>query len=82
MYLFVSRYVKKFIVQFSLCQVILKVLRSLLNEQQWAGFGNNPKEELLTHERILLQTIKFDLQIDHPYSFILRFAKELKGNGE
>ena len=66
-------------IHFFLHQVILKVTRSLLNDQQWAGFGSEPKEELLTHERILLQTIKFDLQVDHPYSFILKFAKELKG---
>lgn len=61
------------------CKDILKVTRSLLNDQQWAGFGNNAKEELLTHERILLQTIKFDLQVEHPYGFLLKFAKELKG---
>lgn len=61
------------------CKDILKVTRSLLTDQQWAGFGNNPKEELLTHERILLQTIKFDLQVEHPYGFLLKFAKEFKG---
>lgn len=31
-------------------------------------------------ERILLQTIKFDLQVDHPYGFLLKYAKCLKGN--
>ena len=61
------------------CKDILKVTRSLLNDQQMAGFGSNPKEELLTHERILLQTVKFDLQLEHPYSYLLKFAKELKG---
>lgn len=30
-------------------------------------------------ERILLQTIKFDLQVEHPYQFLLRYAKQLKG---
>lgn len=30
-------------------------------------------------ERILLQTIKFDLQVDHPYQFLLKYAKCLKG---
>lgn len=53
--------------------------QSILTEQQMANFGNNPKEELLTHERILLQTIKFDLQVQHPYSYLLKFAKSLKG---
>ena len=34
----------------------------------------------MTLERVLLQTIKFDLQVDHPYSSILRYAKCLKGD--
>ena len=38
-----------------------------------------PQEEVITLERILLQTIKFDLQVDHPYSWLLKFAKLLKG---
>ena len=33
----------------------------------------------MTLERVLLQTIKFDLQVDHPYSSILKYAKSLKG---
>ena len=33
----------------------------------------------MTHERILLQTIKFDLQVEHPYAYLLKFAKQLKG---
>jgi hypothetical protein len=27
-----------------------------------------------------LQTIKFDLQVEHPYSYLLKYAKCLKGN--
>ena len=34
----------------------------------------------MTLERVLLQTIKFDLQVDHPYSSILKYAKCLKGD--
>ena len=30
-------------------------------------------------ERILLQTIKFDLQVDHPYQYLIKFGKGLKG---
>ena len=37
------------------------------------------QEEVMTLERILLQTIKFDLQVEHPYSFLLKYAKCLKG---
>jgi hypothetical protein len=33
----------------------------------------------MTMERILLQTIKFDLQVDHPYGQLLSFAKQIKG---
>ena len=36
------------------------------------------QEELLILERILLQSIKFDLQVDHPYAFLLKYAKSLK----
>ena len=35
------------------------------------------QEELLTHERILLQTIKFDLMVEKPYQYILSFGKKL-----
>ena len=37
------------------------------------------QEEVMTMERILLQTVKFDLQVEHPYSFLLSFAKQIKG---
>ena len=33
----------------------------------------------MTMERIVLQTIKFDLMVEHPYAFLLKFAKHLKG---
>jgi hypothetical protein len=33
----------------------------------------------MTLERILLQTIKFDLQVEHPYSYLLKFSKLIKG---
>ena len=35
--------------------------------------------ELLSHERVLLQTIRFDLQVHHPYDYLLKFAESLKG---
>lgn len=34
----------------------------------------------MTLERILLQTIKFDLQVEHPYNYLLKYAKCLKGD--
>ena len=38
------------------------------------------QEEIMTMERILLQTIKFDLMVEHPYVYLLKFARILKGN--
>ncbi|KAK5885869.1 hypothetical protein CesoFtcFv8_016964 [Champsocephalus esox] len=38
------------------------------------------QEEVMVLERILLQTIKFDLQVEHPYRFLLRYATQLKGD--
>ena len=35
---------------------------------------------MFTFISVLLQTIKFDLQVDHPYTSILLFAKSLKGD--
>lgn len=31
------------------------------------------------YERVLLQTIKFDLQVEHPYGTLLKIGKLLKG---
>ncbi|RWS26457.1 cyclin k-like protein [Leptotrombidium deliense] len=62
------------------CKDIIKTARSFLTEQQLATFNEDPKEEVLTLERILLQTINFDLQVDHPYVHLLKYAKALKGD--
>ncbi|CAG9132578.1 hypothetical protein JYU34_017365 [Plutella xylostella] len=62
------------------CKDIIKVAKSLLTEQKFGTFGEDPKEEVMTLERILLQTIKFDLQVEHPYGYLLKYAKCLKGD--
>ncbi|KAM9497085.1 cyclin-K [Clarias gariepinus] len=62
------------------CKDIIKTARSLVTDVQFAQFGDDPKEEVMVLERILLQTIKFDLQVEHPYQFLLRYAKQLKGD--
>lgn len=62
------------------CKDIIKVAKQLLNDEKFASFGEDPKEEVMTLERILLQTIKFDLQVEHPYSFLVKYAKCLKGD--
>lgn len=62
------------------CKDIIKIARASLPDQKFAQFGDDPKEEVMTLERILLQTIKFDLQVEHPYGYVLRYAKCLKGD--
>uniref|UniRef100_A0A182W7E0 Cyclin-K n=1 Tax=Anopheles minimus TaxID=112268 RepID=A0A182W7E0_9DIPT len=62
------------------CKDIIKTARGLLADEKFQSFGDDPKEEVMTLERILLQTIKFDLQVEHPYSFLVKYAKCLKGD--
>ncbi|XP_022097944.1 cyclin-K-like, partial [Acanthaster planci] len=62
------------------CKDIIRVAKHMVPEPHFNAFGDDPKEEIMTHERILLQTIKFDLQVDHPYSYLLKYAKTLKGD--
>lgn len=62
------------------CKDIIKTAKSYVTEAQFAKFGEDPKEEVLTLERILLQTINFDLQVEHPYEYLLKYAKALKGD--
>ncbi|XP_038075051.1 cyclin-K-like [Patiria miniata] len=62
------------------CKDIIRVAKLMVPEPHFSTFGDDPKEEIMTYERILLQTIKFDLQVDHPYSYLLKYAKTLKGD--
>lgn len=62
------------------CRDIIKTARGILNDNYFYSFGDDPKEEVMTLERILLQTIKFDLQVEHPYTFLLKYAKCFKGD--
>ncbi|KAI1289329.1 Cyclin-K [Halotydeus destructor] len=64
------------------CKDIIKLAKDNLTEQQFATFGEDPKEMVLTMERILLQTMNFDLQLDHPYKYLLSYAKSMKGDQE
>lgn len=61
------------------CRDIMKTAKSLMNETAWAEFGADPREEVMTLERILLQTTKFDFIVEHPYHYLLKYAKCLKG---
>lgn len=62
------------------CRDLVKVARSLLPDAQFVQFGEDPREEVMTFEKILLQTIKFDLQVEHPYKFLVQYAKALKAD--
>ncbi|XP_077294985.1 cyclin K [Arctopsyche grandis] len=62
------------------CKDIIKQAKQLLSDSKFATFGADPKEEVMTLERILLQSIKFDLQVEHPYQYLLKYAKCLKGD--
>ena len=54
------------------CRDIVRTVRTLTNDKQFATFGLDPREEIMVLERVLLQTIKFDLQVDHPYPSIIK----------
>lgn len=64
------------------CKDIIKFAKAELTEEQFAKFGDDPREELLTMERIVLQTIRFDLQVEHPYTYLINYAKGFKGKEE
>ena len=68
------------------CKDIIKAAKAWLegkNLKSYADkFTDESIKEIMVHERILLQTIKFDLQVDHPYGYLLKYAKTLKGNQE
>jgi cyclin T len=38
------------------------------------------REKILTHELIVLQTIAFDMTIEHPYKYLLMYVKQIQGN--
>lgn len=56
---------------------IVKFSKSILSEQDFAQFGPDPKEEILTLERILLQTLRFDLEVEHPYDHLIKYVRHL-----
>lgn len=65
------------------CSDIITTARSMLPDAKFQAFSDDirrAKSEVMTLESILLQTIKFDLEVDHPYNFLLQYAKCLKGD--
>lgn len=65
------------------CRDIITTARDMLPDTKFQTFSDDlrkAKEEVMTLESILLQTIKFDLQVEHPYGFLVKYAKCLKGD--
>lgn len=65
------------------CRDIIIAARSILPDPNFQAFSEDlrkAKEEVMTLESILLQTIKFDLEVEHPYNFLVSYAKCLKGD--
>jgi hypothetical protein len=68
------------------CKDLVKNAKQLLEMKQLKHhadlFNDELVKELMTYEKILLQIIKFDLQVDHPYAYLLKYVKSLKGDQE
>jgi hypothetical protein len=68
------------------CKDLVKIAKQYLEKQNLKKhsdmFTEESVKEIMIYERILLQTIKFDLQVDHPYGYLVKYAKSLKGNQE
>lgn len=57
---------------------IVKFVKLQLEDAYVAQFGADPKEEILTLERILLQTLRFDLEVEHAYGYLIKYVKNIK----
>lgn len=57
---------------------IVRFSKAILSEQDFSQFGADPKEEILTLERILLQTLRFDLEVEHPYPHLITYHKHME----
>jgi hypothetical protein len=68
------------------CKDLIKSAKTYLESKSLKKhaeyFNDECMKEIMTYEKILLQTIKFDLQVDHPYSYLLKYAKTLRGDQE
>ncbi|XP_051155919.1 cyclin-K-like isoform X2 [Leptopilina boulardi] len=42
-------------------------------------FGETPRESVMKCESVLLQTVNFEFDIEHPYKYLVKYAKYLKG---
>lgn len=60
---------------------LIKAAKTVLSEpvynNQFGVCPNAAREEVMAMERVLLQTIKFDFNIEHPYKFIIQVCSNL-----
>lgn len=56
-------------------QVLYNMEARPLVQEYW-----HMREQILRSEFILLQTLGFDLVVDHPYTYLLKYVKGLKGD--
>ena len=56
---------------------MIKGARQILQPAQFQQFGTmeEAKDELMAMERVLLQTIKFDFNIEHAHKFIIQVVR-------
>lgn len=61
---------------------LIRGAKQILAPQQFAQFGSmeDAKDELMAMERVLLQTIKFDFNIEHAHKFIIQYCEELRAD--
>lgn len=70
------------------CKDLVRLAKQLLPEQQFAQFGNGQnaevlaREEVMAMERVLLQAIKFDFNVIHPYKYIIEYAEVIRNDLE
>jgi len=59
---------------------LIKGARAILQPAQFAQFGSleEAKDELMAMERVLLQTIKFDFNVEHAHKYIIQYCEELR----
>jgi len=59
---------------------LIKGARQILQPAQFQQFGTmeEAKDELMAMERVLLQTIKFDFNIEHAHKFIIQYCEDLR----
>lgn len=64
------------------CNAVIHAVRTLLTPTQFSVFGRNPKDEILATEKVLVEGLRFDLLIELPYFYLMKFIRLLQGDPE